>query len=592
MNGRRPADNPLPQILLAGFIPGLVAGTHIAGLLFFLNPELPFSAGPVLRTILVFGGLMGLVSTALLAPWSWRKHDRTARILPWALSVVLGAAGLIDWFHAAHFTFYLPPGINIRLIKAAAWLSLASLICFYTALLHSLHHRKYGWRSRVGLALVALASVYVMVERREAFHAPPRVNPRPSTVATGVRPRLLVVGIDSATLDALLPLAEQGELPFFHSLIKGGAYGRLSTIAPVRPAALWTTLATGQLPYRHGILAATALPARYLPRNPLLRLVPSGIGFRAWGGFGAHSVSMDAADRRSLAAWEILPRLGIRTALVGWPISAPISEDLVFGFSDEFFSGEFTATSATPPEAAERGLLFRLAPDDLDPALKARLGDRPGTSTLKALSGDIWRETLTTFLLDQHPDVDTLFLFLPGLKKVSAQDWGGYAGVQFHGESRPDMQAAAGTLTAYYRQLDNYLSRLWSAQPQPRLLAIVSAYGVEEPPAWRQLLRYGRPSRLAGDFRGAPDGLFLLAGDGVRAGAFIDDAALVDVLPTLVYGLGLPIARDLDGRVLTDAWDKAFLAAHPLTFVPSYRTLATQSEGIEQTTVLPQPVEN
>ena len=134
----------------------------------------------------------------------------------------------------------------------------------------------------------------------------------------------------------------------------------------------------------------------------------------------------------------------------------------------------------------------------------------------------------------------------------------------------------------YYRQLDDYLSRLWAAQPQPRLLAVISAYGVEEPPAWRQLLRYGRPSRLAGDFSGAPDGLLLLTGDGVRSGAFIDDAELVDVLPTLVYGLGLPIARDLDGRVLTDAWDTGFLAVHPLTFVPSYRTLATQTESIEQ----------
>lgn len=582
-----PRLHPAVSALLAGFIPGLVAGTQIAGLLFFLNPDLPFSAWPLLRSIAVFGTLLGLVSTALLAPWSWLRRGLTARMLPWALSVVLAAAAAIDWYHAAHFTFYLPPGINIRLIKAAAWLSLASLICFYTALLHSLHARRYGRRSRIGLALLALASVYVMVERREAFHAPTPVNPRPSTVATGVRTRLLVIGLDSATLDALLPLAEQGELPFFHTLLQQGVYGRLATIPPVRPDALWTTLATGKLPYRHGILGATALPAPYLPHDPLLRLPPSHVGFEHWARFGADPVAMSAADRRSLAAWEILPRLGVRTALVSWPVSAPLSEDLVFGFSDGFFSGEFTATSATPPEAAERGLLFRLVPDDLDPALKARLGPNPPAAALDALSSDLWRETLTSFLLDQHPDVDALLLFLPGLREISSLAWGGYAAAQFHGDTRPEAQAAAKLVTAYYHHLDDYLSRLWSAQPEPRLLAIVSAYGVEEPSAWRQLLTSGRPSRLAGDFRGAPDGLFLLAGRGVRSGAFIDDAQLVDVLPTVVYGLGLPIARDLDGRVLTDAWDTAFLAAHPLTFVPSYRTLATQKEGVEQSSVLP-----
>jgi hypothetical protein len=579
--------HPVASALLAGFVPGLVAGTQIAGLLFFLNPDLPFSAFPLVRSIAVFGLLLGLVSTALLAPWSWLRRGLTARILPWALSVVLGAAAAIDWFHAAHFTFYLPPGINIRLIKAAAWLSLASLICFYTALLHSLHGRRYGRRSRIGLALLALASVYVMVERREAFHAPMPVNPRPSTVATGVRPRLVMVGIDSATLDALLPLAEQGELPFFHALLQQGAYGRLTTISPVRPDALWTTLATGQLPYRHGILAANALPAVYLPRDPLLRLPPSHIAFQHWARFGARPVAMNATNRRSLAAWEILPRLGIHTALVGWPVSAPLPPDLVFGFSAGFFSGEFTATSATPPEAAERGLLFRLAPDDLDPALKARLGATPPAAALHALSSDLWRETLTSFLLDQHPDVDALLLDLPGLREISALAWGGYAATQFHGDNRPQAQAAARLVAAYYHHLDDYLSRLWAAQPQPRLLVIVSAYGVEEPSAWRQLLTSGHRSRLSGDFRGAPDGLFLLAGNGVRPGAFIDDARLVDVLPTVIYGLGLPIARDLDGRVLTDAWDTAFLAGHPLTFVPSYRTLAAQREGVEQITVLP-----
>jgi hypothetical protein len=45
------------------------------------------------------------------------------------------------------------------------------------------------------------------------------------------------------------------------------------------------------------------------------------------------------------------------------------------------------------------------------------------------------------------------------------------------------------------------------------------------------------------------------------------------VVPTLVYGLGLPIARDLDGQVLTGAFRRSFLAGHPLTFLPSYETL-------------------
>jgi hypothetical protein len=81
---------------------------------------------------------------------------------------------------------------------------------------------------------------------------------------------------------------------------------------------------------------------------------------------------------------------------------------------------------------------------------------------------------------------------------------------------------------------------------------------------------------LEGLAGGAPDGLLLLAGEGIEAGELLDRAALVDVMPTLLYAMGLPIARDLDGEVLTGAFENAFLARGPLTFVPSYDNLASQ----------------
>lgn len=65
-------------------------------------------------------------------------------------------------------------------------------------------------------------------------------------------------------------------------------------------------------------------------------------------------------------------------------------------------------------------------------------------------------------------------------------------------------------------------------------------------------------------------------GDGLRAGTFLEDARLVDLMPTLLYALRLPISRDLDGRVLTGAFETAYLARNPLTFVPSYENLVTQ----------------
>jgi len=577
------SDQPAPfaarflAALAAAFLPGFLAGTQIAGLLFFLNPALPFAPLPIVRAILIYGTAVASATTLILLPWSWRRPRLVQRSLPWALSFVLAGAATLDWFHASHFAFYLPPGINVRLIKAALWLTLAALICFYTALLHSLHHRVYGRRSWLGLTLIALLSVYVMVERREAFQPKPALSPRPTALDVERRPQLWVVGIDGATLDAILPLAEQGRLPFFSQLLRSGASARLTTLSPVRDPALWTTLATGKFPYKHKILGWQQFPAPFLAPGAMMRLLPTGVGFSRWGLFNVRPQPVDARNRSGLAAWEILSRLGISTALLGWPVSWPPPSNLSFAFADRFFSDQPAASTAVPPELAERGKLFRVAPSALDPEVRGRFGDHPPPLLIDDFAADRWRESLTLFLTSQQPAPDAMFLMLPGLASVSRHFFGGFSAVQFEGASDPLDRQAALWISAYYQQLDRFLSQLWRQESPPRLLAVVSAYGMDPPGRWDQMWRkLTRSPALGGRTASAPDGIFLLEGDGVRAGTMAGSVQLIDVLPTLIYGLGYPVARDLDGRVITSAFTTAFLSQHPLSFVPSYETLTPE----------------
>ena len=50
-------------------------------------------------------------------------------------------------------------------------------------------------------------------------------------------------------------------------------------------------------------------------------------------------------------------------------------------------------------------------------------------------------------------------------------------------------------------------------------------------------------------------------------------ARVVDVAPTLLYLAGLPLARDFDGRVLTEALEPELLKSQPLAFLPTYGTV-------------------
>jgi len=564
----------------AGFLPGALAGSHLAGLIFFLNPALSFAPAPVLRGVILYGCVGGLASLVALAPWTWRRPARAWRLLPWTLNLVFALTALLYWTHASYFAYFLPPGINVRLIKAAVLVSLAAMIGFYTALLHSVHRRDYGPRSRLAFALLAVATLYVMVERREAYRARPGPAPLPSAVEPAQRPRLLVVGLAGATLDAVLPLAGQGRLPFFERIENGGAYGRLTSLPPCRPRALWTTLATGKLPYKHGVVGEEVYPAPFLAPEASLDILPVGIGFRRWGiGRGAARAS-DARDRRVLALWEAFPRLGLPSGLVGWPASAPVGGGTRFAVSDRFFAGGGgEAGSVRPEEEAARARLFRLEPEEVDPVVAARFGDDPDPEILEALAGDIWRSSLTFSLLDQNRDLAITFLELDGLAAVSRRYFGGYAGTQFEGVQRADYRRAAAALAAYYAYLDGFLEELWNRTPGPKLLVVVSAYGAGSPEGWGRLWReVERRPDVEGTFAGSPDGVLMLYGEGVREGSLLTGAHLVDLAPTLAYGLGVPVARDLDGRVLTAAFSRGFLARHPLTFLPSYETLTERPE--------------
>ncbi len=556
--------------------PGLLLGSYFGGLIFFLNPALAFGEGPFLRGVLLYGGALGALTAALLTPWTQRREGRARRLAPWSISAVLALGATVYWIHASFYSFFVPPGMNTRLIKAAAWLTLFALITFYTALLHSLQGRPYSWRSALLVAFLALASVYVLIERREAFE-PKAQAALPSALEPEPRPLLMVVGIESATLDAILPLAGQGQLPFFAQLIERGAHGRLGTLSPTYPDALWSSVATGKLPYKHGVLGSQVFPAGFLSPGSALRLVPAGFGGPVLRMAGFKPWQADTRTRDVLAIWEVLARLGVDAGVIGWPVCHPGTGELEFAFSESYFDGNFIAANARPSELVERAILFRLSTAEIDTGVVEQLGLEVPHDVLRMLAGDLWRESLTTFLLDQKRGVRAWFLMLPGLTEVSARYFGSYSAVQFEGDQAPLHNQSAQFLVSYYRHLDAFLAELWQRTSGPRILAVVSSFGVDTPTGVRRLLGNLSGKPIEGRFGGAPDGVIFLSGEGIREGFLLEGAQVIDVMPTLLYGLRLPIAGDLDGRVLTWGFEASFLARNPLTFVPSYETLAARA---------------
>ncbi len=535
----RPWPAPLVTAALA-LVAALVAGAQFALLLVFLNPDLPLRVGGLVAATWRFGLLLSPVALAAFALGSWRRNVRASRLLPWALTVVLAAAALGDWVNASHHAFYLPPGINAQLLKGALWLSLGAVLAFYTALLHTVHHRAYGARSRWLLTLVVVGSLFALVDRRVSYHPPPPPTPAAARPVPGPAPRLLFVGLDGASLDVLLPLARQGRLPFFAGLLEQGSYARLATLSPVRPLALWASAATGKMPHRHGLLGEAHAAPRWLAPAGELKLLPLGLGPRLGRVLFGPALPAGEPPRSALTVWEILGKLRPSAATIGFP---PALAAAPLGLAPE----PEAAAAPTEPFAETLVVAQRL--------------DRPrlAAATARLTGGD--------------PPA-SCFLLLPGLEGLSLATVGGFEAAEFAGSRGREQRGAAAALTAHYAELDAALAALWERLPPPRVVVVASVYGVAPPQGMRKVLgELLRFRRTAGSLAGAPDGALLMRGDGIRKGEAMPPGRIVDLLPTLLYLSGLPIARDFDGRVLTEAFEPALLQREPLAFLPTYQGL-------------------
>ena len=96
-------------------------------------------------------------------------------------------------------------------------------------------------------------------------------------------------------------------------------------------------------------------------------------------------------------------------------------------------------------------------------------------------------------------------------------------------------------------------------QPRPDVMIVTEFRGDH--------LVEATPSFLSGTHH--RHGILLMAGPRVRPSGTVERASLVDMAPTLLHLLGLPVPDDMDGTVLLDALDPAFVAAHPVRYVPA-----------------------
>ena len=104
------------------------------------------------------------------------------------------------------------------------------------------------------------------------------------------------------------------------------------------------------------------------------------------------------------------------------------------------------------------------------------------------------------------------------------------------------------------------------------LVLVTSTHGIEPMTAGARFLKeMTRGGPWSGVHDLCPAGFLLALGPGIRRGSLFGKGSLADVVPSALYALGLPVARDSDGTILTGLFSDAYTAAHPVTVVGTYR---------------------
>jgi len=67
------------------------------------------------------------------------------------------------------------------------------------------------------------------------------------------------------------------------------------------------------------------------------------------------------------------------------------------------------------------------------------------------------------------------------------------------------------------------------------------------------------------------NGVFIISGPGIKSNVRSSKPInLTDILPTMLYTIGLPIAKDMDGQPFLDAFEEEYLAKNKIQYIKTY----------------------
>jgi len=535
------------RILVNSLLAGLFFAFLLAILVADLNINRPFDLGFLAQLTLNLAPVYGLL---LAVVWAFLfvfglfligRGDRIAPVSPSLLSLSFSLLILlfvaIFRTNVRYFSSFFSPEIKARLSNQTAFLvalAMVGLLCFfgYRRSRKALFFWAYFVLLISGLALVLVQRSHFPLLRERSGTTP--------LLGKKIDKRITLIGLDGLSFDLLIPFLTLGKLPNFSWLMDNGNSGRLVSFSPTEPLSLQASFTTGKLPAKHRLLSEHRF--RLWKMQEELETVPRFILFSQLTRFGFLKMTPFRPEIRIKDFWRIL-------------------EGNRISYLDR--SRPQTANGSAASSRAEK-LAASLLGDSVLP------GDSLSTLARSAFLRDsAAEESANAERSELQPQV--FHLRLDGLRSVQACFYK-YSFPQQYGDiALEDIERYGSVIRRYYEYYDELIGKFLTGLKEDEILVVYSLFGVEPLPLWKRFVE-----RLIGDpeisayHELAPAGVVFFYGKGVRKARHDEPFQIVDITPTLLYYLGLPVGRDMDGIVRSSAFGSDFIAENPIIYISSY----------------------
>ena len=394
---------------------------------------------------------------------------------------------------------------------------------------------------------------------------------------------LLVIGLDGVDSETMSRLVANDSLPNLKKLIAGG----FSTPIESRPGYLapqiWNTISTGMHPERHGIQRFTVSSLRGVPWLNSLTFSNYRVDSVLELAFPFRDIltrtkPVSSAMRNNKTVWEILELFGVKTGVVNWWASWPAVYHNGFTISERTFPKINLAIAdlQTPPMVYHEQEVypekeFRTLVDlnlALDDRLSSMLSEHSNIrlllgSLVPTEAGELIRSVFlsdlfhvrATIRMEDKYEVGALFVYLQGADILSRI------------EERTNLVRADAinkVIPEYYVFLDKLVGELIMNYNPGSITAVIMDPG-----------KIGRANREKGH-------LVLSGVDIVPSSVTDHEIKLEDIAPTLLYFTGVPVSRDMGGRVVTEAGEPGPGGAPPLRYVVSYGPPSSRYKAVAE----------